>query len=49
MLADILVALLITAVAIVLGVVVHPVLFFLIILAIVWLFARRGGRRHVGV
>lgn len=41
MLADILVALLITAVAIVLGIVVHPVLFFLVVLAIVWLFARR--------
>ena len=49
MLADILVALLITAVAIVLGVVVHPVLFFLVVLAVVWLFFRYSGRRHAGV
>jgi hypothetical protein len=45
MLADILVALLITVVAIVLGVVVHPLLFFIIVLAVVWLFARHGSRR----
>ncbi len=45
MLADILIALLITAVAIVLGVVVHPLLFFVVVLAIVWLFVRHGGRR----
>jgi hypothetical protein len=38
---DILVALLITAVAIVLGVVVHPLLFFVVVLAIVFLVARR--------
>jgi hypothetical protein len=38
---DILVALLITAVAIVLGVVVHPLLFFVVVLAIVYLVARR--------
>jgi hypothetical protein len=49
MIGDILVALLITAVAVVLGIIVHPVLFFLVILAIVWLFARRGTRRGVGV
>ncbi len=41
MLGDILVALLITVVAIVLGVAVHPVLFFLVVLAIVWLVVRR--------
>ena len=45
MLADILVALLMTAVAIVLGVVVHPLLFFVVVLALVWLLARHGGRR----
>ncbi|MHB1927937.1 MAG: hypothetical protein ACYCUG_00620 [Acidimicrobiales bacterium] len=45
MVADILIALLITAVAIVLGIAVHPVLFFLVVLAIVWLFVRRGSHR----
>ena len=48
MLADILIALLITVVAVVLGLTVHPLLFFLIALAIVWLFARHrahGGAR----
>lgn len=49
MLADILIALLITAVAVVLGVIVHPVLFFLVVLAIVWLFARRGTRRRASL
>ncbi len=45
MLADILIALLITAVAVILGVTVHPVLFFLIVLAVVWLLVRhRAGR-----
>jgi hypothetical protein len=43
-LGDILVALLITAIAIVLGFVVHPLLFFLVVLAVVWLFARHGTR-----
>jgi hypothetical protein len=41
MLSDILIALLITAVAVVLGVVVHPVLFFVVVLAILWLVMRR--------
>lgn len=48
MLADILIALLITVVAVVLGLTVHPVLFFLIVLAVVWLIARHrahGGAR----
>jgi hypothetical protein len=45
---DILVALLITAVAVVLGVTVHPLLFLLIVLAVIWLFTRHAaGRRHV--
>jgi hypothetical protein len=48
MLFDILVALLITAVAVVLGITVHPLLFLLIVLALLFLFTRRaGGRRHV--
>lgn len=42
---DILIALVITAVAIVLGVVVHPLLFFIVALAIVWLVARHGSGR----
>lgn len=46
MLFDILIALLITAAAIALGVTVHPVLFFLIVLAVVYIFARhRTGAR----
>lgn len=46
MLGDILIALLITIVAIVLGIVVHPFLFFLVVLAVVWLFARHSTRRR---
>ena len=45
MLVDILVALVITALAIVLGVVVHPLLFFIVVLAVVYLLARHGNRR----
>jgi hypothetical protein len=44
-LIDIIVALLITAAAIVLGLTVHPLLFFIIVLAVVYLFARHGSRR----
>ncbi|HET9078608.1 MAG TPA: hypothetical protein VFN68_16855 [Acidimicrobiales bacterium] len=48
MLFDILVALLITAVAVVLGITVHPLLFLLIVLAVIFLVSRHaGGRRHV--
>lgn len=46
MLYDLLVALLITAVAVVLGLTVHPLLFLIVVLAIVYFFARAGGRRH---
>lgn len=42
MLFDIIVAALIVAVAAVLGLTVHPLLWFVIILAIIWLFTRRG-------
>jgi hypothetical protein len=45
MIRDILIALVITAIAIVLGVVVHPVLFFIVVLAVVYLFARVRSRR----
>lgn len=48
MLFDILVALLITAVAIILGIVVHPLLFLILIFAVLYFFGRRAGtRRHV--
>jgi hypothetical protein len=46
MVFDILVALVITAIAVVLGITVHPVLLFIIVLAAVYLFARhRSGSR----
>jgi hypothetical protein len=45
MVGDILIALLITVLAVVLGLVVHPVLFFLIALAVVFLFVRHGSGR----
>jgi Flp pilus assembly protein TadB len=47
MLVDALVALLITAVAVILGLTVHPLLFFVIALAVLYLFVRspRSSRR----
>jgi hypothetical protein len=45
MLGDILIALVITAIAIVLGIVVHPILFFIVVLAVVYLFARVRSHR----
>jgi hypothetical protein len=45
MLGDILIALVITAIAIVLGIIVHPILFFIVVLAVVYLFARVRSRR----
>jgi hypothetical protein len=45
MLGDILIALLITVIAIVLGIVVHPILFFVVVLAVVYLFARVRSHR----
>jgi Flp pilus assembly protein TadB len=47
MLVDALVALLITAIAVLLGLTVHPLLFFLIALAVLYLFVRspRSSRR----
>jgi hypothetical protein len=44
MLFDILVAVVIVAIAAVLGLVVHPILWIIIIAAALWLFARRGTR-----
>jgi hypothetical protein len=43
MLMDILIALVIVVVAAALGLTVHPVLWFIVILAVIWLFARRGS------
>jgi hypothetical protein len=48
MLFDIVVALVITAVAVLLGVTVHPLLFFIIVLAIVYFLARHRARGRVG-
>jgi hypothetical protein len=45
MLGDILIALVITVIAIVLGIVVHPILFFIVVLAVVYLFARVRSHR----
>jgi hypothetical protein len=47
MLFDALVALIITVVAVALGLTVHPVLFFIVALAIVYFLAR--GHAHRGV
>jgi hypothetical protein len=46
MLADVLVALLIVVVAAVLGLVVHPLLWFIAVLAVIYLFTRHGGGRR---
>jgi hypothetical protein len=42
MLVDILIALVIVAIAAALGLTVHPVLWFIVIVAALWLFVRRG-------
>ncbi len=47
MLTDILIALVIVAVAAVLGLVVHPVLWFIVVFAVIWLFFRRGSHSRV--
>jgi hypothetical protein len=44
MVFDILVALVITAIAVVLGITVHPLLLFIIVLAVVYLVARHRSR-----
>jgi hypothetical protein len=44
---DIVVAVLITILAVVLGITVHPVLLFIIVLAIVYLVVRHRGRSRV--
>ena len=47
MLVDILIAILIVAVAAVLGLVVHPILWVLVIVAVLWLFGRSRSRSRV--
>jgi hypothetical protein len=47
MVFDVLVALAITILAVILGITVHPVLLFLIVLAIVYLVVRHRGRSRV--
>ncbi len=44
MVFDILVALVITVIAVALGITVHPLLAFIVILAVVYLFARHRSR-----
>jgi len=44
MVMDLLIAIIIVAIAAVLGIVVHPVLWVILIAAALWLFARRGHR-----
>ena len=48
MLLDILIALLITVAAVVLGLTVHPVLLFLIALAFIYVIARFSARGRTG-
>jgi hypothetical protein len=43
MLMDILIALVIVAVAAALGLIVHPLLWLVLIVAVLWLFTRRGS------
>jgi hypothetical protein len=43
MIGDILIAIVIVVVAAALGIIVHPLLWFVLILAVLWLFPRRGS------
>ena len=43
MLMDILIALVIVVVAAALGLIVHPLLWLVLIVAVLWLFSRRGS------
>jgi hypothetical protein len=44
MLMDIVIAIVIVVIAAALGLVVHPLLWFIAVFAIIWLFARHGSR-----
>jgi hypothetical protein len=47
MLLDIVIAIVIVALAAILGLVVHPILWVIVIAALLWLFTRRGSwARH---
>jgi hypothetical protein len=48
MLADVIVAIVIVAIAAVLGLVVHPLLWFVAVLAILFLLSRHSGGRRSG-
>jgi hypothetical protein len=48
MLSDIVIAIVIVAIAAVLGLVVHPLLWFVAVLAILFLLGRRGSSRRSG-
>jgi hypothetical protein len=43
MLLDILIAVIIVAIAAILGLVVHPILWIIVIAALLWIFTRRGS------
>ena len=43
---DILIALIIVVVAAALGLIVHPILWLILIVAVLWLFTRRGSWSH---
>jgi hypothetical protein len=43
MLMDILIAIIIVVVAAALGLIVHPLLWLIVIVALLWLFTRRGS------
>lgn len=47
MLMDILIAIVIVVIAAVLGLVVHPLLWLIVIVAVLWLFGRRNHRSRV--
>lgn len=49
MLFDILIALVIVAIAAVLGIVVHPLLWIIVIVAALWLFGRHRTRGRAGI
>ncbi|MBV9594474.1 MAG: hypothetical protein JO147_11855 [Actinobacteria bacterium] len=44
MLMDIVIAVIIVAIAAALGLVVHPFLWFIVVFAVIWLFARHHAR-----
>lgn len=43
MLMDIVIALVIVIIAAALGLLVHPILWLIVIIAVIWLFSRRGS------